>query len=66
MINKELSNVEELKDRLPVSPDDAEDFFETLSDGIILAHLLNLVLHPKKIDMNIMNKGTNLTKLEIC
>ena len=57
-INKELADVEELKERLPIDPDSA-DLFDAVADGMIGLHLLNK-LDPDRIDMRTVNRGTNL------
>ena len=57
-INKELADVEEMKERLPIDPDSA-DLFDAVSDGMIGLHLLNK-LDPDRIDMRTVNKGANL------
>lgn len=57
-INKELADVEELKERLPMSPDN-EDLFDCLSDGMVGLHLLNKI-DPDRIDFRTVNCGNNL------
>ena len=40
VINKELADVNELKDRLPISTNSVIDFSEALDDGVIVIYLL--------------------------
>ena len=54
LINKELADVEELKDRLPIDPGKGSDLFNALSDGIIVIYLLNRI-KPGRIDMKLVN-----------
>ena len=64
LINKKLENVAELKERLPINPDSTTDLFNTLYDGMIGLHLLN-VCEKDRIDMRTVNKGENLNVFEI-
>lgn len=57
-INKELAEIEELKERLPIDPD-STDLFDAVADGMIGLHLLNK-LDPDRIDMRTVNRGANL------
>ena len=62
-INKELADVEEMKERLPMDPDSAE-IFDAMSDGMIGLHLLHK-LDPDRIDFRTVNKGANLNIYKI-
>ena len=62
-INKELADVEEVKERLPIDPT-GDELFDACSDGILGLHLMNKV-DPDRIDMRTVNKGTTLNIYQV-
>ena len=58
VINKELADVAEVKERLPIDPE-TDDLFDAMMDGILGLHLLN-IFEKDRIDMRTVNKGANL------
>ena len=64
-ISNELKDIddEELKERLPINPDN-EDIFDAMSDGRLGLHLLNKA-DKDRIDMRTVNKGKNINIYKI-
>jgi hypothetical protein len=52
------------KERLPIDPNKPQDLFDTLYDGFVGIHLLNVV-DKDRIDMRTINKGANLNVFKI-
>ena len=63
-INKVLKDNEDVKDRLPIDPNKPQDLFDTLYDGFVGIHLLNVV-DKDRIDMRTINKGANINVFKI-
>lgn len=63
-INKVLKDCEECKDRLPIDPNKPEDLFNTLYDGYVSLHLLN-VIDKDRVDMRTINTGANLNVFKV-
>jgi hypothetical protein len=57
-ITKELADIPEIAERLPINPDNA-DLFDACADGILGLHLLNKI-EEDRIDFRVVNKGANL------
>ena len=55
MINQILKDEPALQDRLPIDPTN-DDLFDTVSDGIVLAYLLNAI-DPTLIDLKLLSHG---------
>ena len=64
LINKELSDVEQVKDKLPIAIDKPTDFFDLLSDGLIVIFLFDKI-SLGSLDMTTIKVGTNLKPFEI-
>jgi hypothetical protein len=62
-INKELAEVEEVKERLPIDPSGPE-LFDACSDGILGLHMLHK-LDKDRIDLRTINKGANLNIYQV-
>jgi len=58
LINFTLKDDEDVKDRIPMNPDE-DDVFHVLEDGVVLCKLINAAV-PDTIDMRVVNKGANI------
>lgn len=63
-INKELAEIEELKEVLPIDPDTPADLFKKMYDGLVGLHLLN-VIDKDRIDMRTINRGDNMNVFKV-
>jgi len=63
-INKVLKDNEDCAKHLPINPDEPQDLFDTLYDGYVGLHLLNVV-DKERVDMRTINKGANLNVFKI-
>ena len=63
MINQILKDEPALQDRLPIDPTN-DDLFDTVSDGIVLAYLLNAI-DPTLIDLKLLSRGGRTNVFQI-
>ena len=65
-VNKELADIEEIKERLPIDKDAPQDLFSAFYDGILGMYLLNKIDEDEEIiDMRTVNHGTNMNVFKV-